>query len=175
MLHATERVGMLPSPAVSWSKEVGPVVETLETMGTEQVLLAMVFFGSYALALGQFAGPRGRLVAIATAVVAAAGFAAFSRPWEAGVILIALVPICMGLFAGTAWLLWMAATWNTDAPSATIEHPRGNARRGDPRWARRARAPATLRIENGIAAYEKAAKGLSATLRNEVQKWRARS
>ena len=91
--------------------EMGPVAESLATMGMEQVLLAIVFVGSYALALGEFAGARGRLVAVASALLAAAGFAAFSHPWEAGVILVASVPVGMGLFAGAAWMLWAVATW----------------------------------------------------------------
>ena len=60
---------------------MGPLAESLATIGTEQVLPAIVFVGSYALALGEFAGARGRLVAVTCAVLAAAGFAAFSHPW----------------------------------------------------------------------------------------------
>jgi len=83
-----------------------PVVASLARMGMGQVLLASVLLGSYALALGQFVGARGHLVTIATAILAAAGFVALSEPWEAGMILIAFVPISMGLFAGAAWILW---------------------------------------------------------------------
>jgi hypothetical protein len=85
---------------------MGPVAASLATMGTGQVLLANVLLGSYALALGQFVGTRVRLVAIATTILAAAGFVVLSEPWEAGVILIATVPVGMGLFAGVAWSLW---------------------------------------------------------------------
>jgi hypothetical protein len=85
---------------------MGPVVASLARMGMGQVLLASVLLGSYALALGQFAGTRGHPVTIATAILAAAGFVALSEPWEAGVILIAFVPVSMCLFAGAAWTLW---------------------------------------------------------------------
>lgn len=92
---------------------MGTVAASLATMGMEQVLLASVFLGSYALALGQFAGTRGRLVAIVTAILAAAGFVALSEPWEAGVILIALAPVGVGLFAGAAWTLWKLMSAST--------------------------------------------------------------
>jgi len=82
------------------------VVASLARMGMGQVLLAGVLLGSYALALGQFAGTRGHLVTITTAILAAAGFVALTEPWEAGVILIAFVPVSMGFFAGAAWTLW---------------------------------------------------------------------
>src|SRR5450755_3426574 len=71
------------------SEKMGPVATSLATIGTTQVLLASVFLGSYALALGKFAGTHGRLIATATAVLSAAGFIALSNPWEAGVILLA--------------------------------------------------------------------------------------
>lgn len=89
---------------------MGPVAASLATMGTGQVLLASVLLGGYALALGQFVGNRGRQVAIATAIVAATGFVALSEPWEAGVIVIAFVPVGMGLFAGVAWATWRLAS-----------------------------------------------------------------
>lgn len=85
---------------------MGPVAASLATMDMGRVLLAIVLLGSYALALGQFAGKRGRLAAIAIAIVAASGFVVLSEPWEAGVILIAFAPVSMGLFAGVAWALW---------------------------------------------------------------------
>jgi hypothetical protein len=85
---------------------MGPVATSLATIGTTQVLLASVFLGSYALALGKFAGTHGRLIATATAVLSAAGFVALSNPWEAGVILLAFIPVGMALFAGVTWTLW---------------------------------------------------------------------
>jgi hypothetical protein len=57
------------------------------------------------MALGEFAGPRARLIAIVTAIVAAVGFVVLGNPWEASVILLALAPLGMGLFAAAAWAL----------------------------------------------------------------------
>jgi hypothetical protein len=84
---------------------MGSVVASLATMGLGQILLANLFLGSYALALGDFAGARGRPLAIGSAVLAAIGFVATIDPWEAGAILLALAPVAMGLFAGIAWIL----------------------------------------------------------------------
>lgn len=89
-------------------------------MGTGQVLLASVLLGSYTLALGCFVGHRGRLVAITTAVFAAAGFVGLSELWEAGVIVTALVPVGMGLFAGVAWTTWgLTSRTARHGPSST--------------------------------------------------------
>jgi hypothetical protein len=88
---------------------MGDVVQVLRTMGSEQLFLALVFLASYSLALGEFATARGRVIAAATACGAAAGFAAFSHPWEAGVVLLGFAFVGVALFTGTAWMLWMAA------------------------------------------------------------------
>ena len=85
------------------------VVQVLRTMGSEQLFLALIFLASYSLALGEFATARGRVIAAATAFAAAGGFAAFSHPWEAGVVLLGFAFIGVALFTGTAWMLWMAA------------------------------------------------------------------
>jgi hypothetical protein len=84
------------------------VVEIAKTMGPEQLLLALVFLASYALALGEFATARGRAWAVGTGLVAAAGFAAFSNPWPGGVVLVACASVGMGLFSATVWALSLA-------------------------------------------------------------------
>ena len=81
------------------------IVTAVQTMGTGQVLLASAFLGCYSMALGEFAGPRARLIAIVAAIFAAVGFVALGDPWEASVILLALAPLGMGLFAAAAWAL----------------------------------------------------------------------
>jgi hypothetical protein len=88
------------------------VTRILETMGLEQCLLAFVFLGSYAGALGELAGGRGRRVCAITAFSAMVGFGALSDPWEHGVIVIAVALVGMGLFAGAVWALWTAVTWH---------------------------------------------------------------
>lgn len=85
------------------------VVQVLRTMGPEQLFLALVFLASYSLAIGEFATARARVVAIATALCTAAGFAAFSRPWEAGVMLLGFAFVGVAAFSGAAWMLWSAA------------------------------------------------------------------
>jgi hypothetical protein len=92
------------------------VVEILRAMGLEQLFLALVFLAGYALAIGQFATPRGRVIAATTAVVAAIVFAGVSNPWEAGVVLVGFASMGMALFAGVAWILW-AATAARGAPT----------------------------------------------------------
>ena len=85
------------------------VLQVLQTMGSEQLFLALVFLASYSLALGEFATVRGRLIAAVVACAAAGGFAAFSHPWEAGVVLLGFAFVGIGLFSAAAWMLWMAA------------------------------------------------------------------
>jgi hypothetical protein len=85
---------------------MGTVAASLATMGTGQTLLVFIFVGGYASALGPFAGSRARLVMTLVAIFAGAGFVVLSDPWETGVILLAFVPVGMGVFAVAAWLLW---------------------------------------------------------------------
>ena len=86
------------------------VIGILKAMGPEQLFLALVFLAGYALALGEFATSRGRLVASVTALLAAAGFAAFSNPWEAGLVLLGFASVGLALFSAVAWTLWVATT-----------------------------------------------------------------
>jgi hypothetical protein len=91
------------------------VVQVLRTMGPEQLFLALVFLAGYSLALGEFATARGRLIAATTALVAATGFAAFSHPWEAGVVLLGFGFVGVAVFSGAAWMLWIAAARDAGA------------------------------------------------------------
>jgi hypothetical protein len=76
------------------------------TIGTGQMLLACIFLGAYAVALGRLAGPLGRVLAIVVAAFAAVGLVVGFTSWEAGVIVVALLPIGVAVFAGAAWTLW---------------------------------------------------------------------
>jgi hypothetical protein len=89
---------------------IDDVAGKLEAMKPEQYVLAFVFLGSYAFALGEFIGTRGRRIAIGTAIGAAAAFAGFTDPWELGVMVVAFALVGMGLFAGAVWLLWLVAS-----------------------------------------------------------------
>jgi hypothetical protein len=84
------------------------VVEVARTMGPEQLFFALVYLSGYSLALGEFATARGRLVAAAAAFFAAAGFAALSSSWEAGVVLVGFASVGVGLFSGASWAIWRA-------------------------------------------------------------------
>jgi len=96
------------------------VAESLATMGTLQTLLATLFLASYVLALGNFVTTRSRLIAGVAAIVAAGGFAFCSRPWEAGLVLIAFVPLGMAVLAAAAWGIWRLATWRTHAARPVV-------------------------------------------------------
>jgi hypothetical protein len=96
------------------------VLQVLRTMGSEQLFLALVFLASYSLALGEFATVRGRLIAAAMAVLAAIGFAAFSHPWEAGVVLLGFAFVGIAVFSGTAWMLWLAAARDARAEAQEL-------------------------------------------------------
>ena len=87
------------------------VTQILEAMGPEQWLLAFVFLGSYAFAMGELIDARGRRFAVATALLASVAFVALSDPWEQAVILVALALVGMGVFAAAVWAVWGMATW----------------------------------------------------------------
>ena len=122
------------------------VAGKLEAMKPEQYVLAFVFLGSYAFALGEFIGPRGRRIAVATAFVAAAAFAGLTDPWELGVMVVAFALVGMGLFSGAVWLLWkLASRWPVD-----IETPM-TARRP---WPRVAVRPSAEQASGGATAAQ---------------------
>jgi hypothetical protein len=104
-----------PHQAVEGTRVIEDVAGKLEAMKPEQYVLAFVFLGSYAFALGEFIGPRGRRIAVATAFAAAAAFAGLTDPWELGVMAVAFALVGMGLFSGAVWLLWkLASRWPVD-------------------------------------------------------------
>lgn len=109
---------------------IDDVAGKLEAMKPEQYVLAFVFLGSYAFALGEFIGPRGRRMAVATALGAAAAFVGLTDPWELGVMVVAFALVGMGLFSGAVWLMWqLASRWPVDL------QPRVPAPRARPRVA----------------------------------------
>lgn len=100
------------------------VVEIARTMGPEQLFLALVFLASYALALGEFATPRGRLWAACTGLVAAALFSALSHPWEGGIVLIAIASVGMALFTAAVWATALATA--SRAPRREVQASAAN-------------------------------------------------
>ena len=106
---------------------MGRVLDGFRAMGPEQLFLVLVMLGCYAMVLSEFMPTRARLIAAGTAIVSAAGFTALSSSWEAGFFLIAFVPVAMGMFALSAWALWLLAERRgsrVDAPAAmTAQRP----------------------------------------------------
>ena len=94
---------------------INDVARNLDAMGPEQYLLAFGFIGSYAFALGEFIGARGRRIAALMALAMALAFAYFTDPWEQGVIVVAFALVGMGLFTGAVWALWTLANWRETA------------------------------------------------------------
>ena len=77
--------------------------KTLQQLTLAQYLLALVFLLGYGTALGAMFGRTGRLRALLLALMAAAGFAALTQPWEQGVLLVMCAIGGIGLFIGIAW------------------------------------------------------------------------
>ena len=104
------------------------------TADTVEMLLAWIFLGGYVLALGRLVGRRGRLVAAIAAAAAAGVFIVRSSSWEAGVVMVALVPLGVGLFAGSAWIAWRltgargAMADSAPAPEAALPNRRARGR-----------------------------------------------
>ena len=95
---------------------ISDVARSLDAMNPPQYVLAFVFVGSYAFALGELVGTAGRRFAVTIAIVAALGFAALADPWEYGVIVLAVALAGMGLFGATAWTVWTLARWHALRP-----------------------------------------------------------
>lgn len=94
--------------------------KTLHQLTLAQHLLGLVFLLSYGTALGSMFGRTGRLRALALALLAAAGFAALTQPWEYGVLLVACAIGGIGLFIAAAWALSAVAApdrWGPEAHS----------------------------------------------------------
>src|SRR5256885_14891912 len=93
----------------------GPVIvdvaRNLEALRPEQYVMAFVFLGSYAFALGQLFEQRGRRVCAGLSFVSALAFIVCCDPWEQGVMLVALALVGIGLFSATAGLVWTVAPW----------------------------------------------------------------
>ena len=85
--------------------EMGDLSITLNGMGFVQLVLAFAFLISYALAIGGMFGATGRRRAALAAFVAAVAFAAMTKPWVNGVLLVVFAIAGVGLFITLAWAL----------------------------------------------------------------------
>jgi len=84
-----------------------------------QLLLATVVLASYAFALGELVGIRGRARAAAVGLIAATGIVGTCERWEVSVVILGSVPLIMGLLALAAWTLWKL-TLGTTRPGVTV-------------------------------------------------------
>lgn len=94
---------------------MGAIRNTLQYLGVEQYLLAFLFLTSYALALGHFRTARGRVYSLVCTLAAAGAFVALTKPWEHGVLLVALALVGMGAFAAVVWATWAVLGWPHEA------------------------------------------------------------
>ena len=111
---------------------------TLHQLTLAQHLLGLVFLLSYGTALGSMFGRTGRLRALALALLAAAGFAALTQPWEHGVLLVACAIGGIGLFIAAAWAISAVA-----APDRWLPDAHGLARNSALEWRGTARPSMT--------------------------------
>ena len=84
-----------------------------------QLLLATVVLASYAFALGELVGVRGRARAAAVGLTAATGVVGTCESWEISFVILGSVPLITGLFAFAAWVLWKL-TLGTTRPRGTV-------------------------------------------------------
>jgi hypothetical protein len=78
---------------------------TLQSMGFVQLLLALGFLTSYAVACSALFESLGRWRGAATALVTGVGFVTVTDPWVNGAMLLACAVGGMGLFSATTWLM----------------------------------------------------------------------
>jgi len=95
----------------------------LASPGLAQLLLATIVFASYAFALGELVGFRGRARAAIVGLIAAAGLAGTAESWEVPVMILGSVPLITGLFAFTAWVLWKVSPGATRRPVTLAPDP----------------------------------------------------
>ena len=79
--------------------------DSLAGMSFVQLVLLFAFVISYMLAVGGLLGTRARWRAATLALGLAVAFAALTRPWVHGALLMAFVVAGLGLFVLVAWLL----------------------------------------------------------------------
>lgn len=78
---------------------------TLDQMSFVQLVLAFIFVTSYALAIGGLFETVGRRRAGLAACAGALGFAAMTRPWMHGALLLIVAVAGIGLFIIAVWML----------------------------------------------------------------------
>ena len=100
---------------------MNPVGTAFPAMDVDEYVFAFVFLMAYSAAISRLAGPRVRGCAAIVAIAAAAGLAAFSDPWEEGVLVLAGAVVAVGGLSALAWLLCAAAESRAPVPAVDIE------------------------------------------------------
>ena len=99
------------------SNHMTDLSDSLQRMTFAQLVLLLGFLTAYVLALGGMLGNGGRRNAGVVAAGCAAGFSAFTDPWEHGALLMVFVVAGLGLFVMFAWLLARMAAPRQAQPS----------------------------------------------------------
>ena len=91
----------------------------LSSLGLLQLLLATIVCASYAFALGELVGFRGRARAAIVGLIATAGLVGTGESWEDSVVIVGSVPLITALLAFAAWTLWKL-TLGATPPYVTV-------------------------------------------------------
>lgn len=87
------------------------IVGTLKHLSFAQMILAWLFVGCYALAIGGMLGGTGSARSGVVAAISGVAFALLSDQWVHGALLILFAVAGMGVFVIAAWLLASSSAW----------------------------------------------------------------
>lgn len=96
---------------------LGDVFGSLESMSQMQLLLAFIACIGYAFAQGSLLPWKGRRIAWAAAVIAAAGFAFESADWTRAAMLLGFAIAGMGTFIALVWMTSRALGLGRNPPA----------------------------------------------------------
>jgi hypothetical protein len=96
--------------------------QTLETMDSTRLLLALVFVAGYAAAIGRLATERGRRWSTGLATLAGLAFVGLTNPWVHGALLVVFAVVGVGAFIALAWALsaWAVHVQTTAAAPVPV-------------------------------------------------------
>jgi len=84
-------------------QSMNEIQKTLHQLSVEQHALALAFLLCYGSAIGSMLGPVGRLRAAGLALLTGLLFAAITRPWAHGALLLLFAVGMVGAFIAAAW------------------------------------------------------------------------
>lgn len=77
--------------------------QTLDTMDSTRLLLALLFVAGYAAAIGGLANGNGRRWSFVLAALAGLAFVGLTDPWVHGALLVTFVVVGIGAFIALNW------------------------------------------------------------------------